>query len=879
MTDFDLAQNPNTDPKTLEKLVLSKDKSVRLAVAKNPNIPEFLMPRLAALYPEAVLENPLLEWLRFLNPAWFEELPDFARFALLGSRACPSGWLETAGRLGVDSQLAALRNPLLETKILDDWFIRSDTRVNDALLGHVANTNNAELLPLQDVERNNELFKDALVAGLPMDTDIFAVLAADFDSELRALVAQRLDVSPSILESLALDEEESVAGVAQQRGISVFVQEAQNLALRNPKDLNKLALGKAKARRLAAQHSTISKKLLKQLSTDDDWQVRQLVAGHIKTPVPVLARLAVDYDRDVREAVANNPSSSPSILELLLSDSYEAVHLAARASPNAPQATVRLLNRLEQKDPTLLELESLPLWMAALAAAHPNAGANLLETFAKNEVSSVRAAVAKNPHSSQRLLEVLAQDSDVDVVLALLNRANLPDAVLVQLAEHTDSRVLEGVSAHLGLSKSLLELLGKNSNWQVRRNVAAHPRCPNLMLELLAQDSDVDVREATVRNANANPLVALYALGVELRLPQVLKQLEARDLNLSASWLEFVARRGNDLAKRLVAGHINLGTEIMTWFLSQTDFKIRLALVGNPSLPVALLEKLALDDDRDVRQAVACHPNTSETMLSALATDSDSAVRIAVAQRGVAHEILCWDDDEAVLDCIEPKFLTLRRKLETRTPLEPVELEQLRSSQIPFVMQHLPNNVFLENLEQHLTHEAWQVRQNALRNLHCTTQHLEQLMTDPDRDVRAEIAKHPHVTPEMLRVLMQDTDILVRRTALSHPRLEPNLRSTAQRLILDESLRSSKLNRIFALSLSTRISELGKRKNANSLEWRERLAVANNPSTPPFILEQLSQDAHRTVRSTAQQKLEAKKAQPLTLNPLMEGVAAGGGSS
>ena len=859
MTDFDLAKDPNTDPKLLGKLACSQDKLVRLAVAKNPNTPEFLLPRLTALYPEAVLENPLLEWLRFLNPAWFEELPDFARFAFLGANSCPVGWLETAGRLGVDSQLAALRNPLLEAKILDDWFARLDTRVNDALLGHVANTNNAELLPLQDFERNNELFKDALVAGLPMDTDIFAVLAADFDSELRALVAQRLDVSPSILESLALDEEESVAGVAQQHGISVFVQEAQNLALRKPKDLNKLASGKAKARRLAAQHSTISKKLLKQLSTDDDWQVRQLVAQHIKTPMPVLARLATDYDRDVRQAVANNPSSSSSILELLLSDSHEAVHLAARVSPNAPQGTVRLLERLEQKDPTLLELESLPLWMATLAALHPNASANLLETFAKNEVSSVRVAVAANPRTSQRLLEVLAQDSDVDVVLALLIRTNLPDAVLVQLAEHSDSRVLEGVSAHLGVSKSLLEWLSKNSNWQVRRNVAAHPRCPTVILELLAQDTDVDVREATVRNPNANPLVALYALGVELRLPQVLKQLELQDLNLSASWLEFVARRGNDLAKRLVAGHINLGTEITTWFLSQTDFKIRLALVGNPSLPVALLEKLALDDDRDVRQAVACHPSTSETMLSTLATDSDSAVRIAVAQRGVAHEILCWDDDDAVLDCIEPKFLTLRRKLETRTPLDPVELGALLNSQIPFVMQHLPNNVFLENLEQHLTHEAWQVRQNALRNLHCTTQHLEQLLFDSDRDVRAQIAKHPHVTPEMLTVLMQDTDILVRRTALSNPRLEPSLRRTAQRLILDESLRSSKLNRIFALSLSTRVSELSKRKNANSLEWRERLAVANNPSTPQFILEQLSQDAHRVVRSTAQQKLEAKK--------------------
>ncbi len=862
MTDFDLAQNPNTDPKLLGKLACSKDKSVRMAVTKNPNIPEFLLPRLAALYPEAVLENPLLEWLRFLNPAWFEELPDFARFALLGVNSCPSGWLETAGRLGVDSQLAALRNPFLEAKILDDWFVQADARVNDALLGHMANSNNADLLPLQDFERNNELFKDALVAGLPMDTDIFAVLAADFDSELRALVAQRLDLPPNILESLSLDEEESVACAAQQYCTSVFVEQAQNLALRSPKDLNKLALGKAKARRLAAQHNTISKKLLKQLSTDDDWQVRQLVARHIKTPMPVLARLAADYDRDVRQAVANNPSTSPSILELLLSDLHEAVHLAARVSPNAPQGTVGLLNRLEQKDPTLLELESLPLWMAALAAAHPNAGANLLETFAKNEVSSVRAAVAANSRTSQRLLEVLALDADVDVVLALLIRTNLPDAVLVQLAEHSDSRVLEGVSAHLGLSKSLLELLSKNSNWQVRRNVAAHPRCPNLMLELLAQDTDVDVREATVRNPNANPLVALYALGVELRLPQVLKQLETQDLNLSASWLEFVARRGNDLAKRLVAGHINLGTEIMTWFLSQTDFKIRLALVGNPSLPVALLEKLALDDDRDVRQAVAYHPSTSETMLSALATDSDSAVRIAVAQRGVAHEILCWDDDDAVLDCVEAKYLTLRRKLETRTPLEPVELGALLSSQIPFVMQHLPKTVKLPNIEMYLNHEVWQVRLAAAQNIHCTVLQLEQLLSDPDRDVRAQIAKHNNVTPEMLTVLMQDTDILVRRTALSHPRLEPSLRGIAQRLILDESLRSSKLNRIFALSLSTRISELGKRKNANSLEWRERLAVANNPSTPQPILEQLSQDAHRTVRSTAQQKLEAKKVSP-----------------
>jgi uncharacterized membrane-anchored protein YhcB (DUF1043 family) len=861
MIELEVAQNPQTETKVLEQLAFSREVSIRRMVAKNPNIAEPLLLHLAALYPDAVLENPLLLWLRFENPAWFETLPDFARFALLGSSSCPPAWSEAAGRLGVDSQLAALRNPRLETKILDQWFGRADSRVNDALSGHVANTNNADLLPLQDFERNTELLKDALVAGLPFTEEMLLVLAADLDSELRVLLAQRLDLPFAILESLALDEEDSVALAARLRCNSVFVEQAQNLALRKPKDLNTLASGKARARRLAAQHSAVSKKLLKQLSADDDWQVRQLVAGHVKTSAAVLARLAADYDRDVREAVANNPSALPSILELLLSDSYEAVRLAARVNPKVPVETVRLLERLENKDPTLVELEKLPLWMAALAAAHPNASANLLETFAKNEVSEVRVAVASNPRSSQRLLEVLVHDADVDVVLALLTRANLPDAVLVSLADHADSRVLEAVSAHLGLSKFLLESLAKNSSWQVRRNVAAHPRCPMVTLETLAQDADADVREAAVHNPNANALVALYALGVELRLPQVLKQLELQDTGLSSSWLEFVARRGNDLAKRFVAGHINLGAEMMTWFISQTDFKIRLALVSNPNLPMALLEKLALDDDRDVRLAVALHEGTSETILRSLATNSDSAVRVAVAGRGIAHDLLCWDDDEAVLDCVEPAHLALRRKLETRMPLEAAELEPLLSSQIPFVMQRLPNHLHLPNLDLHLHHEAWQVRQNAVRNIHCTTAQLEAMLLDADRDVRAEIAKHNNVTPELLTALMHDTDIVVRRAALANPRLEPNLRQTAQRLILDESLRSNGLNRIFALGLTTRISEICKRRNANSLEWRERLAVTNNPCTPTHILEQLSQDANKIVQTAAIKKLGVRNEQ------------------
>ncbi len=854
MTDLEQAQNPQTSQKILEQLALARALVVRLAVAKNPNTPEAVLSRLAALYPEAVLENPVLDWLRFENPAWFEQLPTYASFALLGAKSCPSGWLEAAERLGIEAQLAALRNPNLPASLLKNWLGNAEARVADAILGHVANSHQAKPMSLHELERNSELFKDVLAAGLALEPEVLAVLAADYDTELRTFVAMRPDLSDTVLEMLAFDEDETVAKMAQANQVSDFVIRAEQLRLKSARDFNRLASGSVRARRLAVQHSNITKKVLTQLAQDDDWRVRQDVAKNPKTPSLVLVRLAADHDRDVRQAIAANPSSSSTILENLLADSHEAVRLAARSNKNAPPKTVRLLEQLENKDPHLTDLEQLPRWMAALVAAHPNISPKLLETFAKNEESEVRIAVARNPKTPQRMLEDLLDDPDVEVLLSLLERPHLPDFILSQLATHIDTRVTESLSAHLGLSKRLLEDLAKNSNWQVRRNIAAHPRCPTITLEQLSQDPDADVRESAVGNVNANPLVALYALGVELRLPQVLHQLQTHDPNLSVSWLEFVARRGNDLAKRLVASHGNLSHEIMTWFLTHDDFKIRLALVLNPSLPPALLEQLAEDADRDVRVAVATRANTAT--LKRLATDADALVRCAVAQRGVAFEILCWDEDDSVLECIPQEYLALRQKLEAGLPFTPQELEPLL--EIPLVLQHLPPTALLPNLELCLRHEMWQVRLAAAGNQHCTPAQLETLLTDPDRDVRAQIAKHPNTTPKLLSHLMRDDDILVRRAALSSPALEPNLRATAQRYILDESLRSSSLNRLVALGLTTRVSEICKRRNAQSPEWRERLAVANNPNTPVAILEQLATDANRLVRAAAQQRLEVQ---------------------
>jgi hypothetical protein len=864
MTALETAQNPQTAPATLQRLGSSRDAAVRRAVARNPNTPEAALRILAALHPEALLKNPILEWLRFENPAWFAQLPDFARQALLKQPNCPTAWLESTLHGEPSLQLAALQNPNLLISVRLAWISHDDPRVSEGAVFHVQSQldwtkepiglrlNDHPMTPPQ-LESHTELFKDMLTAQLPIDHQILQLLVQDFDPELRTLLAQRPDLPESLLETLALDEDEAVATAAKHNRFCEFAQCAANLSLNRPKDLMRLARGQGGARVLAAKHASISQNLLKKLATDDDWRVRQAVAANPKTPALTLKKLATDFDRDVRQAVAANPSTPSPILAALLSDSHEEVTEAARTNPATSPEVLVLLRRLEDKDPSLHHLESLPVWMQSRVAAHPNASAALLETLAKSDNSAVRMAVAKNPNTPLRLLENLLEDPDTDVQVATLERPHLPEALLQKLAAHADSRVLEATAQHPELSKALLEQLAQDGNWLVRRNVAAHPRCPIHLLEQLAKDPDPDVREACIRQPRANALVALHALGVELRLPEVLHQLEAHDPNLSSTWLEFVARRGNDLAKRLIASHPNLGTDIMHWLVTHDQWQVRAGLTQNPNLAPGIFETLYQDPDPDVRSSLAKHPQTPPAVLEKLLTDPDQKVRLQLVRRGFALDKLCWDEDEDVLAEIPVQHLGLRRRLENGEAVTWAELQPVLH--LPMVLRLVPQDLSFD-LTLALQHDHWQVRQAAVRNLHCTTEQLHTMIQDPDRDVRLEVLRHPNVTSEMVNSLMRDPDLSVRRAALSHPKLEPVLRQTAQRYILDESLRSSTLNRIVALGLTTRISELQKRKNYQSLEWRERLAVAQNPHTPKPILEKLTQDANCIVRVKAYERLE-----------------------
>jgi Leucine rich repeat variant len=864
MTDLDLVLSESTSPADLMRLASSRDAAVRRAVASHPNAPESVLERLAALEPEAFLANPALSFLRFLNPAFFEDLPSFARHALLASTACPEVWLERAG-LDELSALAALRNSNLTNALLRSWLGQVSSAVDDAIQHHVAFCETADGIQIPSLGIDLELFKDVLVSGIALDADTLARLADEYDSDLRTLIAANPHCDGALLQRLVFDDDEVVRTAARNNAnlpdsVGDWARRAER-GHSTAREREQLFNISSYARLLVAKHEKLSLALLRRLAKDDDWLVRQAVAAHNKAPPEVLKKLAKDSDRDVREAAASHPGTPPESLEQLLTDSTEAIRIKAQGNANAPRVTVELLHRLEKRDPNLRDIARLPAWMNKLVAAHPNAPEDLLERLAQDDDIGVVCAVAGNSSTPQKVLERLCRHGQSEVLMAVVRNPRLSVAGLKRLAASHDQNLREVVAMHLHLPQALLEQLGQDAHWEVRRAVVQHPRCPTHLLERLSADADADVAFSAVLHRRANSACAMSALGVEMRLPEALSKIRAHDLSLESGWLEFVARRGNDAAKRLMASHPNTSLAVLEWLATHANWQVRLQVAQNPMANEMLLLRLANDPDSDVRQAVASHQNTPMQAFEQLALDSHVGVRRALLMRSppLLLDALAWDDDSELRReaRVSQATLELRGRLERGEALNDAEIARLERVSTPWVLGLLASNASVKNLEFFVTHSDSSIREAALQNPNVGLADFERLVDDTESAVRCRVALHAKTPPELLIRLLRDNDLNVRRAALSNANLEPSIRARAQRLILDESLRSSTLNRIVALERTDRVFELRKRKNANSLEWRERLAVVKNPSTPFDVLERLAQDANRLVRLEAQTRLGA----------------------
>lgn len=889
------ASDPTCAPGRLRRLASHGDPAVRRAVAANPNTPTEALYRLCVRYPDAFLNNPVLELLILENPNLLVDMPAYARSSLLACEDAPIVFLEWAEKWD-EGLLAVLSNPNAPKPMLERLAEHADDRVRDAARLHVNAAGELEGEPHQAateamskamLERDGELIKD-LFAVDAVPAWALEVLCKDSDAELRALAASHPDAPQSVLERLALDEEEPVRqrAVAHQNASRDWVERYSQLEAMDsrlePGSVENLAGVGAWARKLAARHPSAPLGLIVAFASDEDWRVREAVAQNLRLPADTLEQLSNDTDRDVRAAAASHPEASVAQLERLAGDNDERVRQAVASHPSTPRALIERLERAASNDPKLsaLDLEAIAAcgeWGRQIAAAHPNVGAEALELLSNDEIWRVRQAAGHNPSATEAMLERLALDSDSDVRGGVAQNPKTPINVLETLALDAHNEVRKLVASNPHASGAMLERLGADDHWTVRQAVAAHANTPDAILAVLARDTDRDVRQAVTDRPELPEMVletlfagwfetlevattglnALYrrALRLDPRLPQDL--LEA----LSG---------GDDWARLLAAKHPRSPQGTLEKLAGDDDWRVRQAVAQNPNAPEGVLVRLLEDHDADVRTAIASHPRAAPGALEKLAGDAHTGVRTAVLAREDAPqsalETLAGDEEEELRTRAQSHPRVSREvteryaraeSLDASLPPDALEALSLAGAWARGLAARHPNTP-QSALERLGMDERWAVRQAIAGNPNAGPALLERLASDSDLDVRRAVAGHPNTPQGALEALLNDAEDGVRRAALGNAGLEPELRASRRRRVIERSTSAKEgLNRAIGLSHpGTPQSELVKSRHLCSLEWLERLALALNPKLPMDGLEKLSRDGNRIVRALARQRLE-----------------------
>lgn len=139
--------------------------------------------------------------------------------------------------------------------------------------------------------------------------------------------------------------------------------------------------------------------------------------------------------------------------------------------------------------------------------AHDTTDSDLLDIYAHDPSSMVRAEVAKNKNTSVATLVELTEDSSARVLIRVANNINTPARlsidIFVKLARSEDLATRISVVESRRAPAEALAILGKDPRWDIRESVATHKNTDLATLELLCHDKDRDVaRLASITKFN-----------------------------------------------------------------------------------------------------------------------------------------------------------------------------------------------------------------------------------------------------------------------------------------------------------------------------------------------------------------------------------------
>ena len=226
------------------------------------------------------------------------------------------------------------------------------------------------------------------LAGSPtvMPDDVALMLLDDSDARVRANLAGRADLSPTIRSRLIEDDDLHVRRTARHSG-------THQVTLPRPNSKATRSSGRVRSKRISENE------MLKIARSGDARSMRRLVQNRACTNTVRLA-LAESDDVGVRRLLAASPRSEATVLSLVLTRPDDLIDSIVAANTGVPlPAHPR-------------SWSSCSFWVREALARRRDLTDELRAQLAADDSSVVRLAVATNPTTGAAILELLASDVD-----------------------------------------------------------------------------------------------------------------------------------------------------------------------------------------------------------------------------------------------------------------------------------------------------------------------------------------------------------------------------------------------------------------------------------------------------------------------------------
>ena len=286
----------------------------------------------------------------------------------------------------------------------------------------------------------------------------------------------------------------------------------------------------------------------------------------------------------------------------------------------------------------------------------------------------------------------------------------------------------------------------------------------------------------------------------------------------------------------------------LRWASKSEDEEVLLAVAMNADTPQEELEALADHTNKTVSEAVGLHVNLAGELTESWEDVFQKSVKMEEQSEKM-------EDRHALLygTGLMPEWLVFQRVL-------PLKVRKKVASN-----PDTPVELRLELLQQLAKDEKWAVRREVARNPNTPGELLQQLAKDESSDVRGDVARNPNTPLEAYFYLRLDKNQSVRDSAIGslsglQPEQQSCLKELATPFLLQECTKGSppSLPRLIAM-LHPEYPVPALARHFRSSDWRERCAIAQNPSTPPNTLAILAREGNRVVRAAANENLAGQE--------------------